>query len=122
MPYSHALPRLVWWTFTISTITQGDGLYSRYRGKLCTRGLFVYWVSHTNRNYSQSFNYRVDRLFDSQISTEEIYENLVVDLVPFAWNGGIGTLFAYGQTGSGKTFTISRLEQLVAESLMDGSL
>ena len=64
----------------------------------------------------------MDRLFNSQTTTEEIYENLVVDLVPFAWNGGIGTLFAYGQTGSGKTFTISRLEQLVAQSLMDGSL
>jgi kinesin family protein 2/24 len=42
--------------------------------------------------------------------------------VPFAWNGGIGTLFAYGQTGSGKTFTVGRLEQLVAETLMDRSL
>jgi kinesin family protein 2/24 len=45
-----------------------------------------------------------------------------VDLIPFAWNGGIGTLFAYGQTGSGKTFTISRLQQLAVQSLMDGSL
>jgi len=45
-----------------------------------------------------------------------------LDLVHLAWNGGIGTFFAYGQTGSGKTFTVSRLEQLIAESLMDGSL
>lgn len=44
------------------------------------------------------------------------------DLVPFAWDGGISTLFAYGQTGSGKTFTISRLEELVIESLLNGSL
>lgn len=64
----------------------------------------------------------MDRVFNSQTTTEEIYENLVVDLVPFAWNGGIGTLFSYGQTGSGKTFTVNRLEQLVTESLMDGSL
>lgn len=48
--------------------------------------------------------------------------NLVAALVPFAWNGGIGTLFAYGQTGSGKTFTVSRLEQLVAETLTGRSL
>ena len=34
----------------------------------------------------------------------------------------MGTLFAYGQTGSGKTYTISRLEQLVAEEMMGGSL
>ncbi|PQE13061.1 kinesin motor domain-containing protein [Rutstroemia sp. NJR-2017a BBW] len=69
----------------------------------------------------KSFNYQVDRLFDSKTTTEEIYRDLVIDLVPFAWNGGIGTLFAYGQTGSGKTFTVSRLEQLVAESLMGGT-
>lgn len=41
--------------------------------------------------------------------------------MPFAWNGGISTLFAYGQTGSGKTHTISRLEQLVINDLLDGS-
>lgn len=72
------------------------------------------------RTYLQSSNYQLDRLFDSQTTTEEIYQDLIVDLVPFAWNGGIGTLFAYGQTGSGKTFTVSRLEQLVAKSLMGG--
>jgi kinesin family protein 2/24 len=77
--------------------------------------------SHANRYSSQSSNYQVDKLFDSQTTTEAIYENLVVDLVPLAWNGGIGTLFTYGQTGSGKTFTVSRLEQLVVESLTDGS-
>jgi kinesin family protein 2/24 len=77
-------------------------------------------VSHTDR--SKSFNYEVDRLFNSQTTTEEIYKNLVWDLVPFAWNGGIGSIFTYGQTVSGKTFTVSRLEQLVAKSLMDGSL
>jgi kinesin family protein 2/24 len=64
----------------------------------------------------------VDRLFNPDSTTEEIYKDFAADLVPFAWNGGIGTLFAYGQTGSGKTFTVSRLEQLVAETLMDGSL
>jgi kinesin family protein 2/24 len=70
----------------------------------------------------QSFDYQVDRLFLPESTTEEIYKDLVADLVPFAWNGGIGTLFAYGQTGSGKTFTVGRLEQLVAETLMDRSL
>jgi kinesin family protein 2/24 len=70
----------------------------------------------------KSFKYKVDRLFNSQATTEDIYEDAVEHLVPFAWNGGIGTLFAYGQTGSGKTFTVSHLEKLVAASLMDGSL
>lgn len=31
-------------------------------------------------------------------------------------------MFAYGQTGSGKTFTVSGLEEHVAETLMDGTL
>ncbi|KAF2114049.1 P-loop containing nucleoside triphosphate hydrolase protein [Lophiotrema nucula] len=70
----------------------------------------------------RSNDYQVDRLFHSDSTTEEIYEDLVAGLVLFAWNGGIGTLFAYGQTGSGKTFTISRLEELVAETLMNGNL
>jgi len=64
----------------------------------------------------------VDRLFDSDSTTEQIYKDLVADLIPFAWSGGIGTLFAYGQTGSGKTFTVSRLEELVVETLMSGTL
>lgn len=55
-------------------------------------------------------------------TTAEIYKEFVVDLVPYAWNGGVGTLFAYGQTGSGKTFTVSRLEQLIAETMMNGKL
>jgi kinesin family protein 2/24 len=70
----------------------------------------------------QSFNYTVDRVFGPDATTADIYESLVKPLVPWAWGGGIGTMFAYGQTGSGKTFTVSGLEQLVAETLMDGSL
>jgi kinesin family protein 2/24 len=66
----------------------------------------------------QSFNYQVDKLYTSEATTQEIYEDIVAPLVPFAQKGGIATLFAYGQTGSGKTFTISRLEKLVASALM----
>jgi kinesin family protein 2/24 len=47
---------------------------------------------------------------------------MVRPLIPCAWDGNVGTLFAYGQTGSGKTFTISGLEQLVAQTLFGGSL
>lgn len=47
---------------------------------------------------------------------------MVHPLIPWAWDGNVGTLFAYGQTGSGKTFTISGLERLVARSLFDGRL
>ncbi|KAK2026291.1 P-loop containing nucleoside triphosphate hydrolase protein [Colletotrichum zoysiae] len=51
-----------------------------------------------------------------------IYQDLVQPLVPWAWCGGVSTMFAYGQTGSGKTFTVSAIEKLVAHSLMDGNL
>ncbi|KAH6647898.1 P-loop containing nucleoside triphosphate hydrolase protein [Truncatella angustata] len=67
----------------------------------------------------KSFKYQVDRVFDEDASTEKLYWDVVVDLIPLAQDGGIGTLFAYGQTGSGKTYTVSRLEQLVVESLLD---
>ena len=70
----------------------------------------------------QSFNFTVDRLFDQESTTAEIYESLVRPLVPWAWSGGVSTLFAYGQTGSGKTFTVSGLERHVAETLMGGAL
>lgn len=69
----------------------------------------------------QSSHFRLDRAFGADATTEHIYEETVQGLVPFAWNGGISTLFAYGQTGSGKTYTISRLEQLVIGALMGGS-
>lgn len=78
--------------------------------------------SYTDAIWQQSTDYQVDRLFDSDSTTEQIYKDLVADLVPFAWHGGVGTLFAYGQTGSGKTFTVSRLEELVVETLMSGTL
>ncbi|OAK94216.1 P-loop containing nucleoside triphosphate hydrolase protein [Phaeosphaeriaceae sp. SRC1lsM3a] len=67
----------------------------------------------------KSFDYEVDRLYGQDSTTKDIYQDLVTDLVPFTWNGGIGTLFAYGQTGSGKTYTVSRLEEFVAEALME---
>lgn len=71
---------------------------------------------------SKSSEYQIDRIFGTTSTTEKIYQDLIADLVPYAWNGGIGTLFAYGQTGSGKTFTISKVEELIAETIMSGDL
>ncbi|KAG5790966.1 hypothetical protein H9Q69_009983 [Fusarium xylarioides] len=69
-----------------------------------------------------STNYRVDRVFNSEDTTEGIYEELVKPLVPWAWGGGVSTMFAYGQTGSGKTYTVSGLERLIAETLFSGDI
>lgn len=61
-------------------------------------------------------------MYDSTATTEEIYDEVVRPIIPWAWDGGVGTLFAYGQTGSGKTYTISALERLVAAELFSGKL
>lgn len=67
----------------------------------------------------QSSTHQLDRVFDSDTTTDDIYLELVADLVTYAQHGGIGTLFAYGQTGSGKTYTISKLQKLAVTSLLD---
>lgn len=103
----------------IFTTILEDARYSRYStiySCTCPRLQLIF------NDDSQSSEHKVDKLFDSQTSTEEIYADLVSDLVAFAQQGGIGTLFAYGQTGSGKTFTINQLQRLAAISLMDESL
>lgn len=64
----------------------------------------------------------MDSLYGPEATTSQIYDDLVKPLVPWAWGGGIGTMFAYGQTSSGKTLTVSGLERHVADTLMDGSL
>ncbi|EEY19590.1 conserved hypothetical protein [Verticillium alfalfae VaMs.102] len=69
-----------------------------------------------------SFNYRVDKFYGVDTSSEDIYHDLVHPLVAWAWGGGVSTFFAYGQTGSGKTYTVSALERLVAETLTAGTL
>ncbi|TGZ81225.1 P-loop containing nucleoside triphosphate hydrolase protein [Ascodesmis nigricans] len=66
--------------------------------------------------------FRLDRAYGTEDSSEDVYRDLVVPLVPWAWGGGVSTLFAYGQTGSGKTFTVSALEELAAADIMGGSL
>ncbi|KAK4150246.1 P-loop containing nucleoside triphosphate hydrolase protein [Chaetomidium leptoderma] len=69
-----------------------------------------------------SSDYTVDRAFGPDATTAEIYDSLIHPLVPWAWGGGVATMFAFGQTYSGKTYTVSFLERQVAETLMDGSL
>ncbi|KAM7218872.1 hypothetical protein V8F06_005752 [Rhypophila decipiens] len=69
-----------------------------------------------------SYSFTVDKIFPSISSTSEIYSSLLEPLVPWAWAGGVSTLFAYGQTSSGKTFTVSGLERLVADTLTNNSL
>ncbi|KAK1625754.1 P-loop containing nucleoside triphosphate hydrolase protein [Colletotrichum phormii] len=65
---------------------------------------------------------QLDKAYGPEDTSEQIYRDLVEPLVPWAWSGGVSTVFAYGQTGSGKTFTVSEIEKLVAQSLMSGGM
>ncbi|XP_046871864.1 centromere-associated protein E isoform X2 [Hypomesus transpacificus] len=55
-------------------------------------------------NLSKSFNF--DRVFNSDETTDQLYQELAKPLVVSAVEGYNGTIFAYGQTSSGKTFTM----------------
>lgn len=70
----------------------------------------------------QSFPFNVGKVFGADRTTEEVYEKLVQPLLPWVWEGNVGTLFAYGQTGSGKTYSVTGLERLIAGSMFDGTL
>ncbi|CZR67073.1 related to kinesin-related protein KLPA [Phialocephala subalpina] len=69
-----------------------------------------------------SSSFRLDKVYGPDRTSEDVYHGLVAPLVPWAWGGGISTLFAYGQTGSGKTYSVSELERLAAAELMNGNL
>jgi len=47
-----------------------------------------------------------DRVFDSEESTEQLYLEMVYDLVVSAMQGKHASAMAYGQTSTGKTFTM----------------
>jgi len=51
--------------------------------------------------------YEFDKVFGEDTNTNEIYYELVGDIVDSVTNEGVnGTVFTYGQTSSGKTFTM----------------
>nr|XP_025729356.1 centromere-associated protein E-like isoform X4 [Callorhinus ursinus] len=68
----------------------------------------VYWKTDNNAIYqvdgSKSFNF--DRVFHSNETTKNVYEEIAVPIIDSAIQGYNGTIFAYGQTASGKTYTM----------------
>ncbi|KAM5340909.1 centromere-associated protein E isoform 2-T2 [Glossophaga mutica] len=68
----------------------------------------VYWKTGSNTVYqvdgSKSFNF--DRVFHSNETTKNVYEEIAVPIIDSAIQGYNGTIFAYGQTASGKTYTM----------------
>ncbi|XP_023132106.2 centromere-associated protein E isoform X2 [Amphiprion ocellaris] len=55
-------------------------------------------------NSTKSFSF--DRVFTSEETTNQLYQNIAKPLVVSTVAGYNGTIFAYGQTSSGKTFTM----------------
>ena len=53
-----------------------------------------------------TLNFKLDRVFDSHSSQEDVFTQLVKPMIIESLNGYNMTLFSYGQTGSGKTFTM----------------
>lgn len=70
----------------------------------------------------RSSSFRLDKVYGPDQTSDDVYNGLVAPLVPWAWGGGISSLFAYGQTGSGETHSVSELEKLAAAALMNGKL
>lgn len=69
--------------------------------------------------YLDHNTFRFDYSFDERSTTEQVYNQSTMPLLHFitAGRGGRATVFAYGQTGSGKTYTMSGIQNMVAEDL-----
>ncbi|KAK7819394.1 hypothetical protein U0070_025422, partial [Myodes glareolus] len=66
----------------------------------------VYWKTDSNTIYQ-------NRVFHSNESTKNVYEEIAVPIINSAIQGYNGTIFAYGQTASGKTHTMMGSEDCV---------
>ncbi|XP_062964377.1 centromere-associated protein E isoform X1 [Cynocephalus volans] len=68
----------------------------------------ISWKTDNNAIYqvdgSKSFNF--DRVFYSDETTKNVYEEIAAPIIDSAIQGYNGTIFAYGQTASGKTYTM----------------
>ena len=50
--------------------------------------------------------YTFDRIFDSESTQKQLFDNAIEPVVQSVMEGFNGTVLAYGQTGSGKTHTM----------------
>ncbi|CDO91731.1 unnamed protein product [Kluyveromyces dobzhanskii CBS 2104] len=70
----------------------------------------IYSGSNENRRNLRRFGeqkFIFDRIFDTDVPQQDIYENTTRPLLDSVLDGFNGTVFAYGATGCGKTYTIS---------------
>ena len=62
-------------------------------------------IKKRRREFTKEFTFT--EVFDPSNTNQEIYIQLVKQLVDFSLSGLSASFFVYGQTGSGKTYTIS---------------
>lgn len=56
---------------------------------------------------SREQRYFFDRIFNCEVSTQDVYSRTCAQLIPSVINGYNACVFAYGTTGSGKTYTMT---------------
>lgn len=61
-------------------------------------------------------SFHFDNAFGENASNRDVYEE-TKDVIDFAANGGLGTIFMLGQTGSGKTHSMVAIEEYAAKDL-----
>ncbi|KAG7353929.1 kinesin motor domain containing protein [Nitzschia inconspicua] len=98
---------------SLTGITQSNN-----HSKRCPDETLVAWdVSGGSTTASQAIqiqkiqgrthSYTLDKVFDSSITTQQIYNESVHPLVQAAMEGYHSTVLAYGQTSTGKTYTMT---------------
>ncbi|KAJ1899622.1 hypothetical protein LPJ66_001995 [Kickxella alabastrina] len=60
----------------------------------------------TKQQAPQFFVSPIDRVFDQKDTTQQVYDDIVKNIITSSMGGFNGTIFAYGQTSSGKTHTM----------------
>ena len=63
-------------------------------------------TSRYHQSATTEAEYEFDKVFGEDSNTNEIYNELVCEIVKSVASGVNGTVFTYGQTSSGKTFTM----------------
>ncbi|KAI8592624.1 P-loop containing nucleoside triphosphate hydrolase protein [Geranomyces variabilis] len=69
------------------------------------------------RSNIRTNKYDADVVFGPDDSTDAVYNAIALPLIPLVLSNGMGTLLAYGQTGSGKTYTMTGIQERVAQDI-----
>jgi kinesin family member 2/24 len=67
----------------------------------------------------RTHTFSADHVYGQDSETTSLFQDLVQPLLPFATQGGHANVMVYGQTGTGKTHTITKISELLAESLFE---